>query len=66
MSESYPAKQGWLRLTLTLKEGTVMGDEQARAFASCGRPESCEFGPVTRRGRQVKIIFRELKTTSPS
>ena len=53
-------------MTLTLKEGTAMNDDQAKAFASRGRLESCEFGPITRRGRQVKVIFRELKTTAPS
>lgn len=56
---NFPASEGWLRMTLTLKVETPLAEEELKMLASWGKPERYEWGRVTQSRKTVKVIFRQ-------
>lgn len=54
-----------MTITLTKEAPLDLPDDDLKQAATLGRADRYEFGPITRRGRQVKLICRQLKTPSP-
>jgi hypothetical protein len=59
MSKSmYPAKDGWLKMTMTMKSKAPHSEDDLKRLASFGKPEQYEFAVVEQYGSRVKVIFR--------
>lgn len=55
----FPAKDGWLTMTLTMTDKTPVAASELKLFASCGKPDDYEFGVCEQYGAQVKMVFRK-------
>ena len=62
MSKSkFPAKDGWIRMELTMTDKTPRSVEEIQNMTSWGKPENYEFGKIEQYGAKIVVIAREKK-----
>ncbi len=57
---THPAKDGWLRLSITLRVGAPLSGEALYDIAGFGRPADYEFAEVIQRSKSVKAVIRRI------
>lgn len=68
-TQKYPPSEGWLTLTLTMKDATPHGVDEIKKFTSGmtgKKPSDYEWGPVSQHGKKIKIVYRDPKRLEPA
>ncbi len=56
----YPANEGWVRLTLTMKSKKPLSEDEIKKIASMGHIKAYEWGPIEQCGAKVKVVMRSI------
>jgi hypothetical protein len=62
-AKRFPASEGWIRMTLEMKDATPHSEAEIKQFASFGKPDDYEWGKVEQHGKKIIVINREKKKT---